>query len=80
VHERLSVPSNPKMIFHQAIAAAMGTNSSTTATDSPPTATNAPTIKTNLLATMANAPATTTNSPTGKPDPSHKTNLAPKSF
>jgi lipopolysaccharide export system protein LptA len=81
VHERLSVPSNPKMIFHQAIAAAaMGTNSTTTATDSPPTATNASTIKTNLPTSLANAPATTTNFPSGKPDLSHKTNLSPKSF
>ena len=81
VHERLSVPSNPKMIFHQAIAStAMNTNSLPTATHLPPTATNAPLVKTNLLATMANAPVTTTNFPTGKPDLSHKTNLSPKSF
>lgn len=81
VHERLSVPSNPKMIFHQALAsAATGTNSLTTASDAPPKATNAPAIKTNLPTTTAHAPAATTNFPTGKPDLSHKTNLSPKSF
>jgi lipopolysaccharide transport protein LptA len=81
VHERLSVPSNPKMIFHQAIASAgFGTNSLTTATNLPPAATNAAEVKTNLPAAAANAPATTTNFPTGQPDLTHKSNLSPKSF
>jgi lipopolysaccharide transport protein LptA len=88
VHERLSVPSNPKMIFHQAITTSEGgtnslvsaTNSLATATNSPPMVTNAPAVNTHLPAATANAPTTATNSPTGKPDLTHKSNLSPKSF
>lgn len=81
VHERLSVPSNPKMIFHQAIASSeTGTNSPATATNLPPAVTNATEVKTNLPVAAAKVPASTTNFPTDKPDLSHKTNLSPKSF
>ncbi|MGH7993808.1 MAG: LptA/OstA family protein [Limisphaerales bacterium] len=58
-HERLSVPSNPKMIFHQALnGMAIGTN--------------APLVETNLPPAATHAPATDTNSPQGKPDPAPK--------
>jgi lipopolysaccharide export system protein LptA len=40
-HDRLSVPSNPKMVFHQNLNGAMaGTNSPVVETNSPPVATN----------------------------------------
>lgn len=81
VHERLSVPSNPKMIFHQAITSTeVGTNSLATATNVPPMATNAPAVNTNLPSATASAPPTATNFPTGKPDLTHKSNMSPKSF
>ncbi|HLZ53214.1 MAG TPA: LptA/OstA family protein [Verrucomicrobiae bacterium] len=66
-HERLSVPSNPKMIFHQAInGVAIGTN--------------APLVETNLPPVATRLPATDTNLPPGKPDPVHKPNSPPKHF
>lgn len=89
VHERLSVPSNPKMIFHQAITSSeAGTNSLATATNSLVTATNSLATGTNSPVGVTHAPAvntnlpsaTATNFPTGKPDLTHKSNLSPKSF
>jgi lipopolysaccharide export system protein LptA len=81
VHERLSVPSNPKMIFHQALASTdNGTNSPAMQTNPPPALTNVLAMKTNVPPPATNAPAITTNVPTAKPDPAHKSGLSPKSF
>jgi lipopolysaccharide transport protein LptA len=67
VHERLSVPSNPKMIFHQTFnGVAIGTNA-------PPGETNLPPVATR-------PPATDTNSLPGKPDPMHQPAPPPKNF
>jgi lipopolysaccharide export system protein LptA len=80
VHERLSVPSNPKMIFHQTLdVATTGTNALAMASNAPPLATNAPPVKTNLPPAAGTAPATTTNFPTGKPDLTHKS-TPPRNF
>ena len=81
VHERLSVPSNPKMIFHQALTSADGgTNAPAMQTNPPPALTNALAMKTNSVPVTTNMPAATTNFPTGKPDLTHKSGLSPKSF
>jgi lipopolysaccharide transport protein LptA len=81
VHQRLSVPSNPKMIFHQALTSAEGgTNSPVIQSNRPPELTNALAMKTNGPSPATNAPATATNVPTVKPDSTHKSGLSPKSF
>ena len=81
VHERLSVPSNPKMIFHQALTSAESvTNSPVMQTNPPPALTNALVMKTNVPPPATNALATATNVTTEKPDPAHKSGLSPKSF
>ncbi len=67
MHERLSVPSNPKMIFHQTLnGVAIGTNA-------PPVETNPPPVATR-------PPATDTNLPPAKPDPTHKPAPPPENF
>jgi lipopolysaccharide export system protein LptA len=66
-HNRLSVPSNPKMVFHQNLTGAMaGTNSPVVETNSPP--------PTNGSA------ATDTNFPPGKLDLIHNPKPNPKNF
>jgi lipopolysaccharide transport protein LptA len=66
-HERLSVPSNPKMIFHQTLnGVAIGTN--------------APPVETNLPPVATRPPATDTNSPPAKPDPAQKPAPPAKDF
>jgi len=64
--ELLSVPSNPKMIFHQTI------NGPTAGTNAVAVQTNSPPVATNLPPATARPPATDTNSPPGKPDPMRK--------
>jgi len=49
-HDRLSVPSNPKMVFHQSLNVAA-------------TGTNAPVVETNLPIAETNPPITETNPP-----------------
>jgi lipopolysaccharide export system protein LptA len=80
VHERLSVPSNPKMIFHQALASAESVTNSPVIQTNPPALTNALAMKTNVPPPATNALAMTTNVITAKPDPPHKSGLSPKSF
>ena len=67
MHERLSVPSNPKMIFHQTLnGMAAGTNSLPE--------------ETNLTPVATRSPATDTNSPPAKPDPLPKPAPPAKDF
>ncbi|HXR46926.1 MAG TPA: LptA/OstA family protein [Candidatus Limnocylindrales bacterium] len=73
-HERLSVPSNPKMIFHQAI------NGMTAGTNSVTVQTNSPLVETNLPPVATRPPATDTNPPPAKPDPAPKPALPPKNL
>jgi len=80
VHERLSVPSNPKMIFHQALANAESVTNSPVMQTNPPALTNALAMKTNVPPPATNALAMTTNVIKAKPDPPHKSGLSPKSF
>ena len=67
VRERLSVPSNPKMIFHQTLnGVAVGTN--------------APLTETNLAPVATRPAATDPNPPPGKPDPTSKPAPPPETF
>jgi len=73
-HERLSVPSNPKMNFHQAISGMTeGTNSVAVQTNSLWAVTNLPPVATR-------PPATDTNSPPAKPDPAPKPGPPTRNF
>jgi lipopolysaccharide export system protein LptA len=72
-NNRLYVPSNPKMVFHQALDSVMaGTNSATAQTNSLPVTTNSSPI--------ASSMATGTNLPPKKPDPTHKSTSPPRNF
>lgn len=67
-NNRLSVPSNPKMVFYQTFNGVTGgTNSAPIQTNPPPAAIDTPATKTNLPPAATKAPATDTNPPPGKP-------------
>jgi lipopolysaccharide export system protein LptA len=80
-NNRLSVPSNPKMVFYQTLNSSTGsTNSATAVTNPPPAVIDAPPTKTNSPPVEAHASETGTNFPPGKPEVTPKPNPPRKNF